>query len=229
MTAFEVTTWDEVLAFFLPDGELEGLWGWLEMLRRANDDDIAMYGAFQSVDGDGTSISGLPRNMGFFRRDDEGHIMVGGVAHSEFAACGRGLIYSLFKESDSVYTLSFSTKSTQIYAHPRIVQGTPDPVGARIDMAGITLDAIGMVAFVNVELGPVGWAIGTAAYGAGAALDLGGFLRGFLNVFVGYKSTGRYDSGEWLDMASIVPIGGAITDIASLKSNLSGWRVEWTP
>jgi RHS repeat-associated protein len=42
MQSFGVSTWDEVLAHFRKGGSLEGRWGWLEMLRKAQDGDAVI-------------------------------------------------------------------------------------------------------------------------------------------------------------------------------------------
>jgi hypothetical protein len=227
MTAFEVTTWDEVLAFFCPDGVLEGLWGWLEILRQANDGDIAMYGTFPEREGDGTSIS-APGNMGFFRRDDTGHIMVGGMAHSEFAASGRGYIYSLLKEANGVYTSSFETPSTRIHKHARWVQSSPDPYAALSDVASIGLDVVGNIALLNIEIFPFNIIIGGAALAVGFAFDFSAFELGCLHL-AAYGVTGSFDSDDVLNIAGVIPEVGMYTDAASALSNLTGWKIEITP
>jgi hypothetical protein len=230
MTALEVTTWDEVLDLFRPEGALEGLWGWLEVLRRASDNSLAMYGAFDVTRGDGTSIGAMPGNIGFFSRDESGHILVGNRTHSEFAAEGRGYIYSLFAEdSQATYSRVFSTRSTQTHYHLHLVKSDLDRQGALADAVGIAADGIGLFALGNVELAPASTVVGALALGLGAAFDLGAATEGFLNVFVGYPVTGRFDSGDILDMAGLVPVTGLVTDLGSVASNLTGWRIDVTP
>jgi RHS repeat-associated protein len=85
LKAFEVETWDEVLALFKKGGALEGLWGWLEILRQASDNDMVMFGVLESSETDGLSIGPLPENMGFFSRDEMGHILVNNKTALEFA------------------------------------------------------------------------------------------------------------------------------------------------
>jgi hypothetical protein len=230
MTACGVTTWDEVLALFREGGALEGLWGWLEILRRANDSDMARFGAFDGMGSGQTSIGALPGNMGFFSRDDGGHIFVGNRTHSEFAAEGRGYIYSLFKESSKgTYTLNYSTRPTEIHFHGRLVSGDSDWQAAWNDAVGITADAVGLFALANIELAPASTVVAGFALGFGIAFDLGAAIEGFLNVFVAYPVTGRFESGHILDMVGLIPGAGLVTDLSSIASNLTGWRYEVTP
>jgi hypothetical protein len=71
--------------------------------------------------------------------------------------------------------------------------------------------------------------IGGGLLAVGFALDSGAATEGFLNVFVAYPSTGRFDSGHVLDMAGLIPALGLGTDLVSVVSNLMGWHVEVTP
>ena len=230
MTAFEASTWDEVLDLFRPEGALEGLWGWLEMLRKASDGDLAMFGALEGSGINEVSLGALPGNMGRFSRDNLGHILVGGKAANEFAEAGRGYIYSLLKEKTTgVYSLGYRTLPTQLHFHGRVVKGEGDWSAAWNDAIGITIDAVGLFAIANVEIAPASTAIGGALLGLGFAFDLGAATEGFLNVFVAPPVTGRFDSGHILDMVGLIPALGVATDLVSVASNVSGWQLEFTP
>jgi RHS repeat-associated protein len=75
---YHVKTWDEVLAFFQKDGNLEGRWGWLAVLQKANlndfvsmqwDTDIPLPDGHPKVEGTFT---------GEFINDENGNLIIAG-------------------------------------------------------------------------------------------------------------------------------------------------------
>jgi len=227
MLALEVETWDEVLAMFQLGGVLEGLWGWLEILRRADDGDMVMWGALQGTTDGQSSIGALPQNMGFFRRDDAGHILVGSGAHTEFAAEGRGYTYSLFKsDSDTVYSTGSSWWWSSI--HPRVVLGEPDWVAVRGDVASVLAEAIGWYALKQIEVWYVSVPVAGVCFGISAACQSGSTLEGGLNILA-YPQRGKVDSSDVLGVLGPIPGAGLIADLLNIFSNATGLRVEFTP
>jgi RHS repeat-associated protein len=72
MEGFGVGTWDEVLAFFEAGGGLEGLWGWLELLRRA-----AVGDRFEFIHNYWWDSQGMyPILEGEFQQNDSGGIFI---------------------------------------------------------------------------------------------------------------------------------------------------------
>ena len=229
MTAFGVATWDEVLDQFRPRGTLEGLWGWLEILRRASDNDLTMYGASDVMGGGGASVEPMPGNMGFFDRDESGHILVGGRTHSEFAAEGRGYIYSLLQEESSgTQSLKYSTPSTHIHHHLHWMRVRPDGGAALSDLSCAGLDVLGNVCIANVELAPASTVLGFSAITIGFAVDLGAAEKGAIRI-LSYNQLGYYDSSDVLGVLGLIPEVGIFTDFVSALSNLSGVRIGVTP
>jgi hypothetical protein len=227
--AFEVKTWDEVLDLFRPDGILEGLWGWLEVLRRANDGDMVVYGTIDGMNNGPTSISGSPGNVGLFRRDKAGRIFVGNEKNSGFAAKGRDRVYSLFRrDSASIQTLAYWVPSTQIHTHLKWKWVGPDPQAALADLSSAGLDVVGDFCIANVELAPVSTLIGVGALAVGFLVDLGAAEEAAIHIAT-YRHSGRYDSGQVLDVMGVFPEVGIFSDLISSVSNLSGVKLEATP
>jgi RHS repeat-associated protein len=150
MQSFGVDSWDEVLALFDrtryigPKGELARLWGWLEVLRQAQDGDFVsgdmdlMFD--QSSCYSACYKSGDPINGARFSRDAGGHILVGGTGHAEFAV-GKSL-YSLWQAvpQSLAWTYKFSTVADSKHYHMHFDASKVDWVDAGFDVAGITAD-----------------------------------------------------------------------------------------
>jgi hypothetical protein len=84
MKALGVKTWKEVLAFFEKGGALEGRWGWLEVLRRAEIGDridIQWDSAIPLPEG---HLSVGESFTGWFTKDDEGHLLIGNKDLGDF-------------------------------------------------------------------------------------------------------------------------------------------------
>jgi RHS repeat-associated protein len=224
MKAFGVKSWDEVLALFQKGGELEGLWGWLEILRQANDSDMVMFGAFQSTATDGVSIGSMPGNMGFFSRDEAGHILVNNKAASEFATKGQDYIYSLFREGDdAIYTLHYSTPSTwgHHHIHWEKVPSDLSAAGSNLLDVGYDLAAVALAATLLPPAEAGAFAIEVLAW----YKDWEPGVKGALQVAAYYEgSVGYYNSGNLFDAGGAIPALGAVPDAANCLFNFFGWR-----
>jgi RHS repeat-associated protein len=231
MQAFGVSTWDEVLAFFKQGSgsELEGLWGWLEILRQAQDADF-VSGSYTPLtwsaveESMGSASIGHLRDVGWFWRDKAGHIFVSDMTHMEFAAVRYE--YTLYRGLSEEPV--FSTQASTMYFHPHLVFGDQDLASAAGDAAGILIDYCATVALVNIEATPANEALAVTIYAIGVAADAVPATVGLGNI-VNRHSTARFESGDMLDVAGVIPILGVPTDVVSLLSNLAGVRVVWTP
>jgi hypothetical protein len=142
MDTFGVETWDEVLSFFHEGGALAGLWGWLEVLRRAQDGDFVSYEMalrFQWPSVDTGWAFGDPWNGGYFARDEAGSILVNGQAHSHFATAHTEL-YSLWRRDSlepTVWSPRLFTWAGMKHYHTRFDSSSFDEVDALLDVIGI--------------------------------------------------------------------------------------------
>ena len=225
MRSFGATSWDEVLAYFREGGALEGRWGWLEILRRAEDRYIV------------TGSRPVPDNIlssehidawpgGFFSRNDKGEILVGGESNIEFALQHEE--YTLQRPARPAHLSpypEFYTRADWIHFHPHFRLG-PDWEAAKQDLASIGLDAVGEVAIATCT--PEGVVIGGIALGFGIAVDLEQAVEGFSRV-AAYEHTGSFTSRDLFDIVGVVPAIGMYTDWASFGSNFTGLYIEVTP
>jgi RHS repeat-associated protein len=135
MQSFGVETWDEVLAHFQEGGMLTGLWGWLEVLRQAQDGDFVSHEMKPKFAPPGPATGwawGDPYNGGYFTRGAKGQILVGGEHHGNFAT-SSGDIYSLWRQDarePSVWEAELTTWSHQQHLHTRFYPDRFDWVDA---------------------------------------------------------------------------------------------------
>ena len=227
MQAFGVQTWDEVLAFFGGGGRLGGLWGWLEVLRRAQNGDFVSHdldlqnpwpaGALYDVSG--------PTNGGYFWRDQEGHISVGGKNHENFAL-GPGnterLQYSLFRPDSlmpRIFEPVFRTWADTRYSH--LDPSKVDWVDATLDIAGILLDTVGGLAGRELSAGANAVQVMIKANAIGLTLDIGGVIFGTGKGLYGDARLTQEEVGD-IEL-SLIGIGlPFIPDSFSLYKNLRG-------
>ena len=145
MHAFRVSTWEEGLAHFGKEGTLEGLWGWHEVLRRAEDGywifgkhfGAGVWPAYPGSVETCTTVA-LPWGMlengaSQFSRDEEGRILVGIGGHAEFARA----FDHITRANPQGYTL-VATRAQRRYYHGL----TFDP--GQVDWGGIGIDVVGI-------------------------------------------------------------------------------------
>jgi hypothetical protein len=138
--------------------------------------------------------------------------------------------YSLFKETNGVYTVSFDTPSARLHTHAHWVKSTSDPEGAISNLASAGLDLLGNVCFLNVELAPASTFLGLGALWVGTLADLGAAEESFTRIAAYSKGwTGRFDSSDVLNVVGAIPEVGILPDIISALSELSGVKLEFTP
>ena len=212
MTAFDVSMWDEVLAYFEADGALEGRWGWLEILRRAED-------GWRVEDSSGYATLLPPMLKGNFSRNDEGKILVGGKSHTDFAL--QSDEYTLRKKrsilpghSDYTSNYTFHTFAGERYFHRKIDWSRVDWVGMSFDVAGIVVDGL--------TLGAAGRGVNTlelhwrevGAHIDGASLTVAPFLM------LGSDDLTMDAMGVALDAAGLVSPVPFVCDGAGIALNL---------
>jgi RHS repeat-associated protein len=144
MESFGVNTWEEVLAIF-ESGRLAGLWGWLEVLRKAEDGYFVSGNMDLMFSAPGQANGwkwGGPYNGNFFSRNEKGQILVGGNSHLDFASSHRD-IYSLWQRDSIVPYIwegklwtAFGTK----HYHIRFDPNQFNWLDAGMDIAGIGMD-----------------------------------------------------------------------------------------
>ncbi|MDY7080554.1 MAG: RHS repeat-associated core domain-containing protein [Chloroflexota bacterium] len=216
MQAFGVSTWEQVLAFFGEDGSLEGRWGWLEILRRA-EDGYEVEGPAPGCD----EVCIGPASTGRFNRNEIGEILVGSEAHSEFAL--RYDEYTLHYRV--LFGLSrpypYHTRAGRIHYHPKYDWG-------RVDKEDIVLDAVG-IGLSFLEAVP---AVALAAMGAGWTLDAYSLSKD-LTEWDRMGQPGPLEApGIWFDTGvdgiGAAPGVGAVGDVSSILLTL-WYGVHWTP
>lgn len=123
----------------------------------------------------------------------------------------------------------FSTSASTIYHHPHFVLGNSDWTGVYQDITSMAIDYLAALALVNMEAGGANVAAASALQVARIGKDAALAVAGGANI-LNYHSTGRFDSGDVLDVIGIIPFEHAtILGWISLGSNLSGLRIEVTP
>jgi RHS repeat-associated protein len=192
MQSFGVSTWDEVLAHFREGGSLEGRWGWLETLRKAQDGDAVIErnpaqvrwyrGGLWPLQCEAGALCGSIN--GTFGRNEQGEILVSGRAHGEFAL--RGDEYALYKRNAVIgghaYDASFETAADWIHYHPKF-----DPSG--VNWTDVALDSVGAVAsFVGanpvVEAFQIAPKVAKGARLADTGLNIYGLTKAILDLDV---------------------------------------------
>jgi RHS repeat-associated protein len=147
MQSFGVETWDQVLAHFQEGGTLAGLWGWLEVLRKAQNGDFVSYEMKPKFAPPGPATVwawGNPYNGGYFKRNSKGQILVDGVHHGNFAT-SSGDIYSLWRQDarePSVWEAELTTWSHHQHLHTRFCPDQFDWIDAGFDIVGIASDIV---------------------------------------------------------------------------------------
>jgi hypothetical protein len=221
--AFGVSTWDEVLAFF-KKGELEGKWGWLEVLRRANNCDWVTGRLYDEphYSVDGFDYPGIGR----IYRGSNGEITVGGIPQTEFAS--RWAEYSLDSAVHGEY--HFATDAETMYWHPRIIRD-PRPLRERPDdMSGMLGDGVSILLDV-FSIAGLGTGLPEVTVGLEAAqlvVDSAELIQGYSNWRHRYENA-QVSSDDILGMAGWIPFLGSGPDVASAASAALGYRVVWTP
>jgi len=214
MQAFGVSTWEEVLALFLQGSGtlLENRWGWLEVLRKAQDGDLILPTPWD-VEG----IRDLYAGAYNIHRDSEGKILVGNFDHAYFA--NHQTKYTLISEHLS---MPFTTPYSKIHWHAdyeifnyswadaeAIVL---DAAGIIVEVTGYGTNAVGGIA-VQALLDTVG------IYGAGQASA---------KIF-NPRMHGTKSSDDYLAALSVLPILGLIPDFVDIGVHALGARIIWTP
>jgi hypothetical protein len=154
------------LAYFRKDGSLEGRWGWLEVLRRAQDEDIATYknsdqlewGHFGALWPQCEAGTWCGAASASFSRNESGEILVGHMAHSEFALLGDE--YGLYERGclgTYSYYASFTTPARMVHYHYKYDWGRVDKEDIALDIGGILLSVAEGVPVYNYAAMRTGW------------------------------------------------------------------------
>ncbi|MEJ5312600.1 MAG: RHS repeat-associated core domain-containing protein, partial [Anaerolineae bacterium] len=217
MQAFGVSTWEEVLALFLQGSGtlLENRWGWLEVLRKAQDGDL-IFPTPWDVDG----IRDLYAGAYKIQRDSEGKIFVGDFDHAYFA--NHQTQYTLISERLS---MPFTTPYSKIHWHADYEifdYSWADAEAIGLDVLSIIVEAAGastgwgavIAEPLQIYLDAVGH------YGASQACN---------KIFLNPKQYATIATDDWLAIASEIPVAGMVVDVADIVAHALGARVVWTP
>jgi len=222
MQALGVSTWDEVLALFQQkDGLLYGRWGWLEVLRQAEDGDW-----ISGTTWDVPELEGMYQESFYqIRRDSQGGIFVGNFKHSLFANHHNN--YALVS---SDLMRSFATRDSTMYFHPDLVRHSitkEDEQTVGLDVVSIGLEVGGWIGFF--ASGPILPVAGEILQGVLDVFSKNGALEGGLNVVVLSEQNMGYTSDDLLGLTSLIPGIGIVTDLVDITSHTTGWRIDWKP
>jgi len=135
-----VGTWEEVLAFFVTGGELEGRWGWLETLRAAELGDVVQF--FCDYEGLWPAWLGatVMAEGQFVEQGGQLYIQFGGTLTTASQAAWWGNAFGVRRTSSSSPGMYFGPYyAERTYHHRRF-----DPSG--VDWVGVGLDAVGILA-----------------------------------------------------------------------------------
>ena|GEM_PF-1282246 len=229
MQTFGVSTWDEVLAFFNDGGALAGLWGWLEILRQAQDGDSITYARpLFDKPGIGPRTNGryrYPYNGGWFKRNESGQIQVySGIdfkaepTHTEFAQSHQEYwLYRPIPEMPGGFAYVFSTYAGTKYYHHFNFDAS------KVNWVDVTLDTIGLTSDI-ITAGVGGRGI-NALQVAVKSTDMIGVHRTYDSNF----ADGSLTRKEKFDLAvDILGVGVPFLDAISLISNFAN-GVSITP
>ncbi len=218
MEAFEVTSWEEVLAFFQEGGGLlENRWGWLEILRRGEDGDLILSNPWDAV-------SDSYKEAYRLHRDGEGRILVGDIDHAYFA--NHQTRYTLISLQKS---MPFSTPYSRMHWHISTERHSitgEDREAIRLDLLSIVVEGAG---YLGTPI--VGPEAGVGGVGLQAIIDTFGYY-GAIDSFIRMvhpKKHGGLTSDELLGLTGAAPIGGMVVDLVDIVSHASGWRIRVSP
>jgi RHS repeat-associated protein len=222
--AFGMSAWEDVLALFEEGGELEGLWGWLAVLREA---ELGMDVSFWAQYGERLFTGTFIEMAGQIYL--KGYEIVEGI-HPEWG-CHQVSTFkqmldlrfrkmlswgnsSLFQTRSPMVKIDLNTKSYmgEEYFDPyrkykrttiNINLGNIDRIAAGLDGSGVIADLLGLV-------NPAAIAVGVAV----DIVDLARTTKMFLN--------GDADLGDVLiDTAGVIPGYGLAADVIDITRNFS--------
>ena len=237
MKAFGVSTWDEVLAFFQEGRELAGRWGWLEVLRRAQDS-YRVYGHYDVGLG-GTAIGAPLPPGGEFNRDQNGAIFVGGVGQMEFGQRGDRYVLEGFDRDQfeeyrgPIYSpgRTFYADAEHMYFHPHFVRDSRplserpgDAQGLREDGLSITLDFISLGGFA-AQQPQAGFVVQALQVGFG----LGALWSGVADWRDRQENLGYSLSEGLIALVGWIPFYGSLANFLSGVGHVTGYDVMCTP
>ena len=210
MRYFGVETWEAVLAFFEAGGALEGRWGWLEVLRRAEfEDEISFWNEHR--DNIYSRSEDAPIFAGTFVESAGGHLVIKGTFYGsvsgwegletvvrQIEAALFGNFYIL-EHSTAMGKMTNAIDADQMFQHIDL---------NKVDWAGAALDIGGIIADV-FTLGIAG-RLGNAAKIARAGGEFVGTGISLVDIAYGGAQVARDGEVTGEDMLSLT------TDVAGL-------------
>ena len=222
MQAFGVETWDEVLVFFAEGagGRLENRWGWLEVLRQAQDGDWLYANPW-----DVTWLNELYQAGAYqIQHNENGEILVGEFEHDLFA--NHQTEYSLIspKRGEMFFTPYWRQHFCFSIEQHKLTDADTEAV--LMDGVSIYVEALGWLSTpVTGGSGPIGASV------AQGFLDLYGVHGAYnsLRNIVRFKKNGGFTSDDVFGVAGASPGSGLIVDMVDMWSHSTGWRVRYSP
>ncbi len=226
MKYYGVKTWDEVLALYEKGGRLEGLWGWLETLRRAELGDRVALWDRQCTDSRCNSVEGglVEFFDGTFAEQNGQLVVLGGTRHGRAATFSADAVALIGRTHYGYSAHSVLTRPQDRYYHVRFNKDKVDWTSVGLGVAGLGQDAgmaiaIAGAATVNPVLLTVGISmvgLGTAAEATGVARSYAQYRRGEaviddLTVSVGTSMAGLVEGPVGVGFS----IGGILYDLGS--------------
>jgi RHS repeat-associated protein len=192
MKYYGVKTWAEVLALFEKGGRLEGLWGWLETLRRSELGDRISIWDRQCTDSRCNAIEGGLEE--FFRgvfAEQEGQLVVLGSTRSSKELTWAADAVALIGRTHFGYSAhSFLTRPQEKYYHVRFDKDKVDWTSVGLGVAGLGQDAGMVIAMAGAAtVDPILLIVGVSMVGIGTAAEATGVLYTYAQFQAG-KATG---------------------------------------
>ncbi len=228
MKYYGVKTWDEVLALYEKGGRLEGLWGWLETLRRAELGDRVAIWDRQCTDPRCNSVEGGLAEFfgGVFAEQDGQLVVLGGTRNGRAATFSADAVALIGRTHYAYAAHSLLTRPQEKHYHARWRNST------QVDWLGVGLDTTGIVADV-LTLGAGGRVVNGiqvayVAKKAGTALDVASVS--YAGVTTGQAALSR-DWGSAGNGAVDLLLAGLGTQIPIGPDVISLWKalIIWSP
>ncbi len=235
MTHFGVETWEEVLAFFEAGGELEGRWGWLEVLREVELGDkvqvLEGWSAWAWNEETGTpgSVNDFTIFAGtFVDRDGQLFVQSGeNLVPANVVGLRGNAYYTAHHSRASGYYGGRQIYAERKYYHLRFDPGRVDWVDVGLGVLSASSDVGLATAVTSASTGnPVGAVVGVHLYGFGQAASVVSPIKTYSEWQRGEATTVDLGVEVVTSVGGMVPVIGTLFDIAGIAYDLaSGFQI----
>jgi hypothetical protein len=192
MKYYGVKTWDEVLALYEKGGRLEGLWGWLETLRRAELGDRVAIWDRQCMDSRCNFVEGGLEGFfdGTFAEQDGQLVVLGGTRHGRAVTFSADAVALIGRTHFGYSAHSFLTRPQEKYYHVRFDKDKVDWTSVGLGVTALGQDAGMAIAMAGAAtVNPFLLTAGISLVGIGTAAEATGVLYTYAQFQAG-KATG---------------------------------------